>query len=335
MKYPKHVFTVATFALLCLLLSACGGSSSNDENDTDNSTDTTIDTTADSEQLGLNTAYFVENALVSDITTEDCTLSGGTETTCYRIEIAGTPADADIGPFCPQSTTDTADAAGIWLEDGEVYDVDGAFILNLQSFYAGTGDEWILYDATTEEVYVTDSETACRAAAVPDVAEEYQNYCVECDLEYFGATTHTFLIPTTPVALISSESIGNGNLGVTLNGVVLAPPAPVDAILSNYTIAAFDDCGGHVNPFEGYHYHASTGCTEVVEQTDGHGALLGYVLDGYGIYAMLDSQGNEFDDLDECRGHSDETRDYHYHSASAGENMFIGCYSGEQGSIEN
>jgi hypothetical protein len=40
--------------------------------------------------------------------------------------------------------------------------------------------------------------------------------------------------------------------------VVLAQAAPVDAILSNYTIAAFDDCGGHINPFEGYHHHAAS-----------------------------------------------------------------------------
>ena len=85
---------------------------------------------------------------------------------------------------------------------------------------------------------------------------------------------------------------------------------------------------------EGYHYHAALGCSDVITSVDGHANLIGYALDGYGIYAMLNSTGEEDYDLDECRGHSDDTRGYHYHAASAAENMFIGCYSGAQGSIE-
>lgn len=121
---------------------------------------------------------------------------------------------------------------------------------------------------------------------------------------------------------------------MTLNGVGLAPPAPVDDILANYTIAAFDDCGGHINPNAGYHYHGATGCTELVEQSDGHAAVIGYVIDGYALHGMLNTDGEEPTDLDACRGHTDETRGYHYHTASAGENMFVGCYNGEQGSVE-
>lgn len=50
-------------------------------------------------------------------------------------------------------------------------------------------------------------------------------------------------------------SVGRDDIGLTLNGVTLAAPAPVDAILGAYTIAAFDDCAGHINPVAGYHYH--------------------------------------------------------------------------------
>lgn len=50
---------------------------------------------------------------------------------------------------------------------------------------------------------------------------------------------------------------------------------------------------------------------------------------------MLNTDGEEATDLDACRGHKDETRGYHYHAASAGENMFVGCYNGEQGSVED
>ena len=71
-------------------------------------------------------------------------------------------------------------------------------------------------------------------------------------------------------------------------------------------------------------------CTETLQQDDEHAALLAYAYDGYGVYAMVNEDGLEPEDLDDCRGHEDESRGYHYHSASAAENMFIGCFHGEQ-----
>lgn len=319
MKFKKCVSLLAVF-LLQLSLVGCGSSTSSDDSDTSGS-----DT-----QLSLNPELFVDGALIDSVTTEDCTLSGGTETTCYRITIAGVPANAEIGPFCPPNINSDASEGGIWFDgNGEVYDISGEFIKNLDTLY---GSDWLLYDPATGEVNVTDSQIACEAAARPDVAEEYRNHCVVCSIDYYGGgVTSTFLIPTTPVALTTPQDIGRDDLGLTLNGVVFAPAAPVDAILAANTIAAFDDCGGHVNPFEGYHYHAATGCSETASEADGHASLLGYAIDGYSIFAMRDAAGEEEFDLDECRGHSDDSRGYHYHSASAAENLFIGCYHGEQG----
>lgn len=41
-------------------------------------------------------------------------------------------------------------------------------------------------------------------------------------------------------------------------------------------------------------------------------------------YDIADTTGAGPAGLDTCRGHSGTTRGYHYHVASAGENMFIG-----------
>ncbi len=281
----------------------------------------------------IDPSQFLHDALVEDIATENCTLSSGLETTCYRITIAGAPVNANVGPFCPRSITDGAEDAGIWFDgSGEVHDADGEFIKNLPDLY--NDEHWQLYDADTGLVHITDTEAACRAAARPDVDEQYQNHCVECSLDYTGgAVSHTLLIPVNPVKLDNPEAI-SGDVGVSLNGVVLAAAAPVHAILGAYTIAAFDDCGGHVNPNDGYHYHAATGCTETAAPDDGHAPLIAYARDGYGIYAMTNSSGEEHTDLDECRGATDAVRGYHYHAASPAENMFIGCFSGDSVKIE-
>lgn len=314
-----------------VVLAAIGLSACNSDDDS-TATDTTT-TTTDNLNEGLKSELFVSGALISEVTTESCTLSGGTTTTCYRIEIAGVPADQAVGPFCPPTINSTADEGGIWFDGGgDVYDIDGDFIVNLNNLYADSN--WLLYDVQSGEVNVTETQEACEGAARPNVAAEYQNHCVECSLDYVGGgVSQTFLIPTKPVALSSASSLGQSDIGVSLNGVALGAPAPVSAILGAYTIAAFDDCGGHINPVAGYHYHGATGCTEVVIQDDGHASLMGYVLDGYAIHGMLNSDGTEPTDLDECRGHTDDARGYHYHAASAGENLFIGCYSGEQGSV--
>lgn len=291
---------------------------------------------SDTSQQVIDPDNFVSTGLLegSSITTEPCTLSGGTETTCYRIEVAGAPTDHDVGPFCPTNISDGADAGGRWIEDDQVYDLTGAFIANLATFY--NDDNWLLYDVNTGEINVTDTQESCEAAARPDVDEQYQNHCVECSLDYVGGgVSVTYLLPTEPVALGSNAEIGRmGSVGVALNGIVFDAPAPVDAILGAYTIAAFDDCGGHVNPFAGYHYHGAAGCGTNVEQDDEHAPLIGYAFDGYGMHAMLNEDGSEPTDLDECRGHSDEVRGYHYHVAGAGENTFIGCFHGEQGGVE-
>lgn len=346
-KFYRTLF----IALLLALASACGsgGSSSSDstattatgdsDTDTDTDTGTTTDTdtgddTTATATAGMDIEQFETGALLAEVTTVSCTLSGGTEATCYQLEIAGEPAAREPGPFCPTSIYSGADEGGIWFDgSGDLWDVDGEFITNLANLYGDSN--WLLYDVASGEVNVTATQTACEAAARPNVDPRYQNHCVECSLDYYGGgVTQTILIPTTPVPLDTPASIANGDLGIALDGVILAPPAPVQAILGAYTIAAFDDCGGHVNPVEGYHYHASVGCAQQAFEADGHAGLMAYALDGYGIYGMLDIDGNETADLDVCRGHSDDTRSYHYHAASAAENMFIGCFAGEQGSIQ-
>jgi hypothetical protein len=276
---------------------------------------------------GLVASYFLAGGLDGTIATVPCTLDDGTATTCYEITTVGAPADHQVGPFCPRTITATAADGGIWLANGEVYDIDGDFIKGLAEFY--DDPVWQLYDATTGVVRVTLTQAACEAAARPDVDPDYNNYCVECSLDYVGGgIAETTLIPVNPVARTTPAELGAGIVGLAFNGVHFEAPAPVDAILAAHTIAAFDDCGGHVNTVVGYHYHAATGCSKEVAQCDGHAPLIGYARDGYGIYAMSASGGTEPTDLDACRGHSDAARGYHYHSASAGENMFIGCFMG-------
>ena len=88
---------------------------------------------------------------------------------------------------------------------------------------------------------------------------------------------------------------------------VLDLPAPLNAILDAHNSALLDDCGGHVNPHEGYHYHVVTGCSKEAAQKEKHSPLLGYALDGFGIYARLDKEGKAPEKLDGCAEASTKT----------------------------
>ena len=306
-----------------LLLTSCGTSSSESASDDSTSSPTSTSTTA----AGLDTSLFLDGALTDEPTTEDCTLSGGAETTCYRITVSGYPVDHEVGPFCPETITDGADAGGIWFDGENLYNLDGAFIEGLAETYGD--DNWKMYD-DEGNVLVTETQEEFEAAARPDVDPALQNHCIQGEvawLEDGEPITSEVLIPTTPVAADEASST-QAILGVTLDGVRIDASAPVDAILGAYTIAAFDDCGGHFNPVEGYHLHGAVGCSEVGEATDGETAQFGYALDGYAVHSPFE-EGDAPEDLDECNGHTTDALGYHYHANPASENLVVACMVGQ------
>jgi len=287
-------------------------------------------TAAGAGSSGPDLGLFFDGALANDVATVPCTLADGTATTCYQITVVGYPVDAGIGPFCPETVDTSADDAGLWFDGNGLYDLDGDFILGLAELY--DDDNWLLYN-DDGSVNITDTPEAFDAAARPNVAPEYQNHCVEGRIEWLDGgepIPTTALIPTSPILATTTSQAGRGDLGVTLNGVTIAVAAPVDAILGAYTIAAFDDCGGHINPVAGYHLHGAVGCGEV--PVDGHAAIFGYAMDGFALHSPYEADGSTPSDLDSCGGHSDDELGYHYHASPAAENAVINCFSGQTAS---
>ena len=332
----KIIVLPVIFALGFFALIGCSACTNDDVANTEDAID---DNTADETiVVSVNASNFYTADGSVTITTVPCTLSDGTETDCYQIVTASLPGDHEMGPWCPGNIADDASAGGIWLEDGEVYDVDGAFVENMATFYNDT--KWMMYDANGD-IYVTETEDDCINAANPNVGAKYENFCVECLPSYITDLTQTWIIPIIPTVQDTNTLFATGpggppgqassapsTRGIALNGIEFSAPAPVDNILGAYTLAPFDDAGGHINVHQGYHYHAATGFGTQIAQEDGHAALIGYALDGFGIYELLDTSGNEVTGLDELRGHSDSTRGYHYHVDDAGNNNFINGLKG-------
>jgi len=280
--------------------------------------------------IPVNKDYFIVENIIGGITEETIDLNG-VETLCYIIKTHSQATEHKMGPWCPRHIEDGIEKAGIWFENNKVYDVSGHFIANLDEFY--NDNKWKLY-REDGSIKVTETKEGCLSAAKPNVEEEFHNYCVECLPDYFKEQVTTFVIPVNPQYQNPSRKLGRNGVGIAFNGVKFDPPAPTHAILAAHTIAPLDDHGGHVNPHGGYHYHAVTGSTKEIEQPDSHSPMIGYAIDGFGIYGLLDKNGNNPTDLDECGGHSDDLRGYHYHAGAPGDNQILKCLHGLSGYTE-
>ena len=146
--------------------------------------------------------------------------------------------------------------------------------------------------------------------------------------------TFDVVLPAEPVAA-AAPSCAPGAVGILLSGAVLfnALDAPGRDAVAHETQ---DKCQGHPQQSGVYHYHWITTCIEDKREVDGHSALVGYALDGFGIFGRYGEGGKLLSgsDLDACHGHTHAITwngkrvvMYHYH-ATWDFPYTIGCMRG-------
>ena len=129
-----------------------------------------------------------------------------------------------------------------------------------------------------------------------------------------------------------------GPVSVAVNGVPLYNPYDAGGVDAPSSIC-FDAYNGHPQMMGEYHYHQWSPALDAME-TDGHSGVVGYSFDGYPIFGPWESDGVDAHNdmqhpLDDCHGHSDAIRGYHYHTSlpySEDPNGFpwiMSCYHGE------
>jgi hypothetical protein len=140
-----------------------------------------------------------------------------------------------------------------------------------------------------------------------------------------------FELPRNPLPARQPGCLGSGPIGVLTNGVLLfdaldaaGRDAPAHEIQ--------DSCDGHPDQRDVYHYHSVSAC--VLANATGHSTLVGYAVDGYGIYVERDAHGKLLTDadLDACHGrvspvlwNGRRERIYHY-DATPEYPYTIGCF---------
>jgi hypothetical protein len=142
----------------------------------------------------------------------------------------------------------------------------------------------------------------------------------------------TFTLPLQPAVAASGSCLSMGIIGVALNGVPIfnaLDDAGRDAVAHEVQ----DKCNGHPQGQGVYHYHGPSGC---IPGGENNNSLLGYALDGFGIYSGYDENGREITnaELDSCHGRTSPvlwdgklTSIYHY--VMTREYPYtLGCYRG-------
>jgi hypothetical protein len=144
----------------------------------------------------------------------------------------------------------------------------------------------------------------------------------------------TVSLPANPVAA-AQPLCAPGAVGILLTGAVLfnALDAPGRDAVAHETQ---DSCQGHPQQGGVYHYHWVTTCMDDKRLLDGHSALVGYALDGFGIFGRYGEKGVALSssDLDACHGHTHAIPwdgkmvvMYHYH-ATWDYPYTVGCFHG-------
>ncbi len=144
----------------------------------------------------------------------------------------------------------------------------------------------------------------------------------------------SFELPARPEAAAQPQC-APGAVGVLLSGAVLfnALDAPGrDAVAHEVQ----DGCQGHPQERGVYHYHSLSNCVKDAREPGGHSALVGYIVDGHGLFGRHGENGRLLAsaDLDECHGHTHEIPwdgrrvvMYHYH-ATWDYPYTVGCLRG-------
>jgi YHYH protein len=153
-------------------------------------------------------------------------------------------------------------------------------------------------------------------------------------------TSHSIklTLPYNPKT-IGTPKCEAGTVGIASNGIPILDGFDAGGNDAG-GVETQDTCHGHPNNFVGYHYHSLSPC-QLSTAALTHSTLVGWALDGFGIYVEYNSKGQLLDNsnLDVCHGrtssvswHGKTTRIYHYDMTFEFP-YTVGCFRGTASSF--
>jgi len=225
-----------------------------------------------------------------------------------------------------------AHKTGDWIKGNYWYpdlkpEVDGAVK------WSGGGIKVIINGATRK---ITAKGVPSHVTGVYPVSRSDDAYQYDRNPNRIRTSRVSLNLPAEPQVASRASCVPMGMIGVSLTGAAIfnALDAPGrDAVAHEIQ----DSCSGHPERSGQYHYHGPSECmTELGRGSDGHSGLVGYALDGFGIYGSNGAGGKHLSNanLDACHGHVETVvwdgkarAMYHYHLTDEYP-YTLGCFKG-------
>lgn len=148
-----------------------------------------------------------------------------------------------------------------------------------------------------------------------------------------SAQSYQLELPAKPGFAAATACVG-GEVGISVDGVVIN--SAIDARGDDAVSMEIQDaCQGHPHVGGVYHYHGYSLCLED-QNASGQSALIGWALDGFGIYGPYAENGQALTsaDLDECHGRTSlvmwegEWVEMYHYVATFDFPYTVGCFRG-------
>jgi hypothetical protein len=229
-----------------------------------------------------------------------------------------------------------AHASGAWMHGDGTYD----FTAKPSVQGAVSWPSAFKFEVQGEQRVITSNNLPSHPTGVFPIARDSEAYKFDRNPNSIRSKDFRLTLPKDP-AVTDPSCVGMGPIGFLKTGGVFfnALDAPgKDAVAHEIQ----DACQGHPERDGSYHYHSLTTCLEPDKKTSQHSDLVGYALDGFGIFGRYGEGGKELTnaDLDECHGHSHAVQwdgkrvtMYHYH-ATWEYPYTISCFRGKPQKLE-
>ena len=217
-----------------------------------------------------------------------------------------------------------------WIRDGYWYEDEKVFVDSAATWPSAVS-------ITVEDgrrIIATNGLPAHETGAFP-VSPYDDAYAYDRNPHAILEQSFQLLLPLDPVLASVPACLPSGMIGFSLNGVALFSAlnnAGGDAAAHEVQ----DVCKGHPDESGLYHYHNESECISA----DASG-LVGYALDGFGIYSSIENGEKLTNDrLDACHGHEHiimwngvPTTMYHYHMTDEYP-YTLGCFMGSPTQVQ-
>jgi len=316
---PRAFRTVLALAVVALAVAGCGG---NDDEDT--GTNGGGDSTSEFEDVVLDDgATVIPGQNVGDVDLTKLPVGDG--------NVAEEPAVGDLY-LCPDFPEGGGGAPieGPWIQ-GKTYDLESKAFVEGEVKWPEAVFDTGLEGTSDRRLRGNNLPVNHTTGVFPVEQSDADAYKYDPNPNSIETSDFQITVPADPEPASEPQCVA-GEVGFLLSGVVLN--SPVDAEQRDAVAHEVQDhCFGHPND-AGYHYHSVSPC--IPDAGTGHSRLVGYALDGFGIYGHRGEGGVVLTnrDLDACHGHTHEiewegtrVEKYHYH-ATWQFPYAVGCFKG-------